>query len=590
VTSPPRSFRQIRTVFNARVIIAVFVGVVVLALVVPPLLYIFLTSLHVPSIAPRGFFAPLTFMNFTGIFEQSDAVKLVINTLVFAALSASLSLLVAGAIAWFSERTDAPVRRIAYVAAFASFAIPALVIVFGWSLLLNPNNGIISVAVGHIFGRPTMNLHLDSMVGMVCLQSLVLFPLNFLLLSPAFAQADAAMEDAAYVGGAGALRTAFKVTVPLARPALLTAWLLTFLISLESYEVPAITGVPAHINVLSTQIVLTLQSGIPNNGEASAYGVLLLTLTAIVLFFYQRALRNTNRFVSVLGRSYSRRRFKLGAWRWLVTGLVSLFSLLVALPVLILAWTSFLPYPMVPSHHAFSILSTASYSAIFSSSTLVDDAIRTFEIALIATTVLVAFTFVASYVFVRGRGSRLIRIVELVASAPLILPALVLSLGLLDAYVSTPIYDTGLILVLAFVTHYIPYGLRFGSTSVMQLSPELEESAQVGGASLARTLRLIVWPLAREPMIVAGCFVFISIVKMLALVLLITGPNSSVITADLFNAWETGLFSEAAALAMLLLVAMGVMAAIVYGGFRLARSRKASTRSVSSNAAYPLGL
>ena len=288
-----------------------------------------------------------------------------------------------------------------------------------------------------------------------------------------------------------------------------------------------------------------------------------------------------------------------GVWALLVPTMLAvgvafglILSLAVALPVAVLAWTSFLPYYMLPSGAAYHALTTANYASAFSNGVVMQDALRTAEVAAATTAALVLFTFVASYVIVRGRG-RFMKLVDGIAAVPLLLPALVLSLGILDSYIRTPLYDTSILIGLAFFTCFIPYGVRFGTANIITLSEELEECAYVSGVGLLRTLSGVVWPLVRRPMLLTGGFLFLAMLKQLTLVILLAGPSNGVVMADLFRAWTNGEFSNAAAISMLLLAAIcvGVAASAVAVFIARARSRRqhAHTAVVSHREAEATG-
>ncbi|MEK6563151.1 MAG: ABC transporter permease subunit, partial [Candidatus Binatota bacterium] len=282
--------------------------------------------------------------------------------------SAGCALGVGTLLAWLAERTNAPFRTMAYVSAYLSFGIPGIVKVIGWILLLGPKAGILNVAAAALTGVfPIFNLF--SLPGMILVEGLLWTPVVFLLMATPFRSMDPSLEDSAAVFGGSGWQVFKRVTLPLALPSVLAVLILTFVRSLEAFEIPALIGIPAGIDVLTTQIYLQIRGGfLPKYGEASAYSILLMGLVGLSLIPYYRVTRHTHKFTTVTGRGFRPRRIDLASWRWLGGFLLLLLPLVQVLPLGALMWASLLPFAKQPSAEALALLSLRNYATAFADS------------------------------------------------------------------------------------------------------------------------------------------------------------------------------------------------------------------------------
>ena len=269
----------------------ILVAAVVVYLVLPPLLFVIVSSIMPPAEeTPR---IP-TLANFTSIFESFSDFKLLLwNSLVFSVGSSAWALVFGTALAWLAERTNARFRGVAYVSAFVSFAIPGIIKVIGWVLLFGPEAGYLNVAFRSLTGVfPFFNVF--SMAGMILIEGFLWTPVVFLLMGTPFRSMDPSLEEAAVVSGSSEWQVFRRVTFPMAAPSVLSVLILTFVRSLEAFEIPALIGLPAGIEVLTTQIYMQLKGSIiPDYGHASAYSVILIALVSLALIPYYRITQDT---------------------------------------------------------------------------------------------------------------------------------------------------------------------------------------------------------------------------------------------------------------------------------------------------------
>jgi iron(III) transport system permease protein len=541
---------------------ALLMAVVVAVLVLPPLVSVIYSSFSAGNGVWTG---ARSLEHYRVVLGESAGFRTVRNTFVFSAGSALLGVALAAVVALLVERTNAPFRRFVYFTVIVAFAVPTIIQAMGWILLMGPNGSFINQTVRDALGGFLPTIDLYTMWGMIFVQATVLFPALFLLIAPTFRSADPALEHAAAVSGAGRSRVLFLVTLPLAAPSMLAAALLGFIVGIESFEVPALLGTPARIRVLSTAIFSRVQGFEPDFGAAAAFSSLLMILTVGGVFLYQRATARAHKFATVTGKGYRPDKIPLGPLRWpagLITLIVPLF---VIGPLLILAWASLLPFYTAPSFAQVRTFTLHNYRSVLGSHEFITS-LRTSLVLGVASALLVmAITLVVAWTIVRRRNA-LSRGLDFVATLPLVVPGVVLSLAVLRMYINFPIaiYGTIWIILLAFVIHYLPYGLRYNHAGMVSLHRELEEAAEVGGAGRLWVFWRIVVPLMRPALVAGGLFVFLASVRQLSVVIFLVGPNVNVVSSSMFAMWNIGSFTDAATASMVVVAVVLLIASIVY--------------------------
>jgi iron(III) transport system permease protein len=506
-------------------------------------------------------------------------VRTIANTVEFAAGSAVLAVLLATIVAFLVERTNAPFRRYAYLTSAVALGIPTLIQTMGWILLIGPNASYVNQLLADVFGSSAPEVNGFSMAGIIFVQAIMLLPAIFLLIAPAMRLADPALEHAASVSGASRARILRTVTLPLATPSLLAALLLAFIVSVESFEVPALMGTPAGIRLLSTAIYELLRSYSPDFGAATALASVLMVVTAAAVYLYQRVTSRAQRYATTTGKAYRSEQLDLGRARWLAGAVTFLIPLIVLAPLLILAWASLMPFYQAPTLHGFSQFTLANYREVLGLGTFRQAAKNSFILGLGSAIIVVLLTLVTSWTVVRRRTVTS-RAVDQLISLPLVVPGIVLSLAIARLYISFPItvYGTLWILLLAFVVYFLPYGQRYIQTGLIAVHQELEEVADVSGASRLRGFVTIVVPLIKGNLLAAGLFVFLVSLRQLSLVIFLTTPKNEVVASSMFELWSYGSITLAATTAMLVVAVVAVLAGVLYW---LVESDRATSRGSS---------
>ena len=526
--------------------VVVLIGILA-AGIIPPFVFLVYSSLH--QLGADGAFGALTVVNFTAIFHDRALATTLINSVLYPAGAAAVALGVGAAQAWLAERTDASFRQILYVAAIISLGVPYVLYIVAWLLLLG-KAGPVNAILHHLFGGSGPYIDVYSLGGMMFIEGMLWSPLAFLLLSPVFRNSDASFEEAASICGAGLFSTLRYITIGMVRPALLAFGLLAFIKASEAFEVPALVGLPGSRRVLTSTIYQTLTLSIPpDSGSASAFGVLLLIIMAILLYIYYRVAAQTHRYQTVTGKGFRPRVIRLGRWRYAAGALIVAIPLVViVIPLATILWAALLPYYQPFSVAALTKLGTANFIQVLHSRSFQSSIVNTLLLGAAAATLVTALSVIAGWCVARRvPGSAAL---DTLAALPLVFPAIVLGLAFLQIFVhaGAPIYGTLFSLIIASIVAYMPYGLRYAQLGVIQIHPELEEAAAIAGARQGTAFLQIVLPLLTPAMISCWLFVFLIAVRAVSLMLLLVGPDSQIVAVTLFDFWNNGQIGELAAL------------------------------------------
>ena len=540
-------------------LLAAVLIVVLAALVLPP--FVFLLKASVVD-AQRG--GEWSLANFEAVLGSRRFLVTSANSLVFAAGSAVVALAIGWTTAWIVERTNTPLKRLAYLTAIISLGTPYILYVTAW-LLLFGKAGPINQLYRTLTGTSDVLINVYSMPGMIMVEGFLWSPLAFLLVGATLRNANPELEEAARVSGAGTWMTIRRVTLRLSLPSILALAMLVFIRAIEAFEVPALVGLPGRISVLTTDIYGNMVAQAPPDiGGASALSVLMLALVLVLLAIYGRLSRHAERFATITGKGFRPRPFDLGRLRYLAAGILVLnFLLLLAVPIAMLAWVSLLPFYQPISTAALALVTLDNYRTVFSPDH-VGLIANTLLVAVATATLAVALTFLAAWLAVRRAPGGWV--VERLATIPLVFPGLILGIAVMQLFLHLPIplYGTLGILIWAFVINYLPYGMRYSAAGMLQIHRELEESAEMCGASPLMRLRRIVAPLLAPALLAGWLFIFLMAARVLSLAILLSGPRSQTMAVTLFDLWTNGQGTELAALGLIWSMLMAMIAAVFY--------------------------
>jgi iron(III) transport system permease protein len=502
--------------------------------------------------------------NFVEAYSSWHILRLFWHSLVFAVATALTTFVMGALVAWVVERTDAPGGSLFHTLSLLSFAVPGLLMAMAWIFVFSPNIGWGNALLKSAFGLSEAPLNIYSMAGMTWALSSHYFPLAYLVLGPALRALDVRMEEAALMSGGNYRHVFTKVTLPLLRPAILSALLLLFVMGMASYEVPRLIGRPARIDVFTTDIQGAIISTPPAFGVASALGLTLLAICVLAVYFYRHATRHAESFATITGKGYRPTRVRLGRWRWPVAlGIGVMFVIALGLPLITLVWQSFFRNLAQPFFSSSALATLDNYDFILSYPIFLAAVKTSVVLAAMAATIVAGLTFVMAWIAQRSLP-RYGFILDALAFAPIAIPGVIVGAGILVAYLMLPIpiYNTIWILLVAYVTLYLPYGMRFASSGLTQLHRDLEEMAAVSGAGLGQVFARIVLPLLAPVLLAGWIYVFVLAVRELGASIFLVGPGTHVLGTISLTMWEEGgSYGAVAALGVIQIVPLVVIVA-----------------------------
>jgi iron(III) transport system permease protein len=503
--------------------------------------------------------------NITAAYSVPGTSEMLLNSVMFACGSAFVSTVTGTALAFFCVRSNAPLKPLLYAASIVPLIVPGILYTISWVYLIGGNVGVIKKTFAN-FGLGFLVPDAFSMPGMILIDGLHLAPLVFLLMYAAFRSTDPALEESAMMSGATVPQTVRRVTLPLVRPALLGAVLIMVVRGLESFETPAVLGIPSGTWVFTSRIFDALHTYPIKYDQASIYSLTLLVVTALGLMLVQFMNRRSERFQTVTGKGFRPRTLDLGKWRWPVSiGFVLYFIVAVIAPLLILLWMSLLPFYQSPGIEPLGSLTFSNYAELFDTRGVPESIKNSLILAVTSATAVMLFTAVISWMVLKSKfkGRRLL---DLLASFPLAMPGLVLGVALIFIYLRSPlpIYGTLVILFIAYVTRYLPYGMRYSGSSLAQVGAELEESAKMSGATWRDSFRRIVLPLMAPGLVAGWIYVVVVSVRELSSSILLYSQNTRVMSVTIWEFWQNGQTGVLAALGVCMVVVLMALVAVAY--------------------------
>lgn len=516
-------------------------AVVVILVLLPMGMLLYGSLLDSPPGEPG---AQFTLANYVDAFSKATNRWAFLNTLTVGAISTVIAVLLGMPLGWILARTNTPFHAQFEAIMIAPLLIPPVVGALAWILLASPQIGVLNLGLRHLGIPLTLNIYTPWGIGWVI--GAYLSPYVSLFVGGALRSMDPSLEEASRVAGAGLLRTACRVTLPLVRPALLSGMLLVFVIAVGIFGVPTMLGWASKYYVLTSRIWMMLSFSPVNYGLATALSSYLIGIAMLGVFLHKKFLRQRS-YVTVTGRGFRPGRQDLRGWRFVAFGFCCFYFLLtLAGPFLITLIASFVPFTWKLT------LSLDNYRTIYGYQLFWQALRNTVVVSAAGATVCLALATVLSWLIHRtqlpGRG-----LLDYVVMLPVSLPGIAIAVGVLWTWVQIPIgvYGTLWIIVLGFVGRFVSYGVRSTSANLMQIHPELEGSSRVCGASWARTLIRVTLPLIKPGVIAGWVLLFILFFSELSMVMVLGSYNSIMLSMLMFEQWQLGQFTNLAALSMI---------------------------------------
>lgn len=490
----------------------------------------------------------ISLANFAAVVVNENVHVALINSFVACTGGTAIAVAIGLAFAWIVVRTNTPCKRLIATAGLLPLFVPPLVAGVAWSILGSPRTGLLNTMLAWVGIGWRLNFY--SMPGLIAVFGMYYAPYVYMFTSAALRNMDPSLEEAAEISGAGTVRTLLTVTFPLIAPAIISGMLLSFIVMLGIYGIPAVLGAPANISVLTTYIFNLTAWSPPLYNTAAAVAIILMFVTGFLVLLQQKVLSGRN-FTTVAGKAFRPRPLDLGRGRYVTLGLAIAYLVIVvvlpSLALLVASFRKFLFFRGIGSLFDSRQYGLQHFEHLFANPLTMLSIYNTLEVGLITAAAGGVLAFAIGYTVNRSTAPGR-KAVEIIATLPVAIPGLVVGVAYLWAWIGLPggLYGTIWILALAFIARFMPDTVRALSTSLMQIHRELEEASWLCGKGTVGTIGRIVLPLARPGVVAAMTLLFILAVRELGSSLFLYSSRSMVMAVLLLDYYNENINITAA--------------------------------------------
>lgn len=514
------------------------------------------------------------------------------NSLIIAALVTLCAVCVGVLLAWVVTRTNVPGRRFLQTAIMLPLFYSSLVSVVGWSVLADPTSGFLNQLIRLLPGVSSnfRAININSFGGIIFVMAQHYVPYVVLIVLGPMESLDASLEEAAAVAGASGPRMLWTITLRMLTPAIAASAVVVFVLAMDMFDVPGYLGSRSNIPVLAYSVYVLVIGFAPNIPLASAGSTILVLIAIALMFVYRRLLARANRFVGIGGRGHRSRRTDLGKYRLAIFG-VTLLVVIVStvLPVIGVVFRSLMAVRTIS--FSLSDLSLRNYQSVLGDGSLPLALGNSLIVSVAAATLCVVVAILVSF-SARRQKSLAAFAANYLVSIPVAVPGIALALGLLWAYVTSPLYLTIWLIVFGVAVRFVGIAVQGASAGMAQVDSAIEEAAAVAGASTFRQLAGILLPVMGPVIVSVWLVAFVSAVRELPVSVLLYGAGTQTLPVMTWNRLLDGSYGAASAIAVVQIALVGIVYLVAGRALRgaLLRGRGDSTGDVSvERAQVPFG-
>ncbi|MHB9097636.1 MAG: ABC transporter permease [Syntrophales bacterium] len=493
---------------------------------------------------PPGEPSPLTLANYLKMFSSDWFWEALGHTIWISIGGTILGTFLGVSMAWIVTRTDTPWVGKLEIPLIVPFFLSPFIGALAWTGLASADYGLINGWFHALFGvRP---FEIFGPWGIIWVMGLYYSPYAFLIVSGTLRNMDPTLEEAAMSAGANKPQTMLRVTIPLMAPGILAAALLIFVASAEQFGIPSVLGINQRWFVLTTRIFYFLQEYPQDYSMAATVAMVMLAFTGGMVFLRNRLMRHRE-FVTVGGKSFRPHVIPLGRWRYLTLSyLLSYIMLSVILPFGTFIAISFFKFWSLHPKMKYLTLDNWRY-ILFEYPTTWTAIKNSLFLSIVGAAIAVLISAVIAWVVVRTKAFGKDAL-DTIATLPVAVPGLILGVAYLWTWIRSPIpiYGTIWILMIAYVSRFIPYSLRSIESTLRQIDKGLEESANISGASWLRTFWSISLPLLKPGLVAGFILMFVTFMRELSCSILLYSSGSEVFSVTMFDLWRDGMFPNLA--------------------------------------------
>jgi iron(III) transport system permease protein len=493
------------------------------------------------------------------------------NSLLIWSLTVIFSFPIGIAIAWILARSKIPFSRTLEFLFWISYMVPALPTTIAWIMLLDPDIGMINVALKNLFHLDQGPFNIFSVPGIVWANLMGhSIAIKVMLLTPAFRNMDCTLEEAARVGGASNLRTLFKVTLPLMISPMVLVFALQLLRIFQSFETEYLLGLPFGFFVYSTKIFTLIRDPVPNYGEATVLASITL-LMIVMIIPVQRWILQRRRYTTITG-SFRPGLIDLGRWNTLGFVLIALLLVLLTVgPLSVLVLGSFM------TRIGYFVLGFTldNWRLVLTDPVFLKALRTTLTLGITAAIVSPLLFSVLAYSLVRTRlpGRYTLDLMVWCSGA---IPGILAGLGLLWLFLGTPVlnflFGTIWALIIVVILQGNMTGVNIMKGVFVQVGPDMEEAARVSGAGWIRTYFKIWLPLLMPNLMLLAVISFVHAAGATSSIILLSSRNTMTLSLMALELSSISISNrEAASIISIFIIGLTVTGAIVvrYFGLRM---------------------
>jgi len=492
-----------------------------------------------------------------------------------------LSMVIGSVMAWLVIRTDMPGRKLVNQLAVIPYIMPSWTLAQAWLVLFkNQISGGTPGLFQFIFGIAPPDWLAYGPLPIIITSALHYYTFFFLFTSAALMSIDSNLEEAGDLMGASRWRILRQITFPLILPAMLSGIIMTFSKVMGTFGGPNILGVPVRYYTVATMIRSSIAIG--DKADGFVLGIVLILFSVVTIYLNQRAVGTRKSYETIGGRGFIAHVIRLRSWRNFFIAVVVIFQILVIVfPLGLLVYDTFMLRPGNYSFDNFTLANWVGQSnpdinngapGVLRNPKIYLAAWNSIKLSILTAFFTALLGVILGYSIVKGRGTRLSKLVEQLAFIPYVIPGIAFGAVYISIFARNigpipPLYGTFAVLVVVSVAKHIPYSSRSGVSAMMQVGRELEEAAQVAGASPWRRFARIIFPLTSSGFVSGFLLTFITTMRELSLVILLVTPATQLLASQTMRYTENS-DDQMANAVILILIALVTIGNFAIGRFR----------------------
>jgi iron(III) transport system permease protein len=588
------SRRFFRWLTSTRVILSLIMLVIMFYMVIVPLYRMVATTLtyqpHDLTQVPGATVGEPTLYHYTrmltGVIGKIYTYIPLQHSLTIAVGATLLALVIGGSLAWLTVRTDMPGRNLVNSLAVIPYIMPSWTLAQAWLVFFkNRLSGGTPGAFEFLTGQSPPDWLSYGPVPIIICSGLHYYTFFFLFVSAALMSIDSNLEEAGELAGASRQRILRKITFPLVMPAILSGVIMTFSKVLGTFGGPNILGTPVRYYVVATMIRGSM--GVGDKADGFVLAIVLILFSVTIIGLNQRLIGTRRSYETIGGRGFVAQVTKLGkAKRAVMIGVIIFQILVIVVPLGLLVYSTLM---LVDGNYSLDNLTLQHWigergsiynhgePGVLLNPKIYKTAWNSIRLSLWTAFFTALLGIFLGYAIVKGRGTRLSKLVEQLAFIPYVIPGIAFgaiyiamfsrNLGPIPA-----LYGTFALLVIVSVAKHIPYSSRSGVSAMMQVGRELEEAGQIAGANTWQRFRRLIFPLTSSGFVAGFLLTFITTMRELSLIILLVTPQTQVLASQTMFYTENGDGQMANAVILILIAIVAV------GHFIISRFRGGSLK------------